>query len=674
MIEEEFKLRQVSGAGGGKDGGNPEPPGEEDDTVEQTSRARIVVALCEGKIKGFAKDDPEECVFLNDTPIRGASGQLSFEQDSVTLSTLRKGKNNQDPLNGFDDVEIEQAVGTQVRKSTGQVSATTTRSDLDRVRVRVGLAALYRVDESSGEVKGSSVEYRIKIRDSISPGNIHNEVFTITEKSRGPFEEEREFDLSGTGPWTITVKRESDDSDSVADVNDFYFKAVVGIIGSKFIYPNTAVLGMEFNAEAFSSVPRVAMLVKGKEIRVPSNYNPDDADTKFTGAYSGVWDGTFKVVDGKELFYSNNPAWVFYDLLTNDRYGCGDFISAADIDKFALYDIGRYCDEKVPDGRGGNERRFTFNGHINNRGEAYEVLNSIAATFRGMLYYHQGTIVPVQDSPSNAVRLFTPSNVIQEVDDAGNLTSPPFTYEGTGRKTRKTVCLVSWNDPNDLYKAKVEYVEDKSAIEKFGHRELEVRAFGCTSQAQAQRIGRWNLVTNLTETETVSFKVSAEGFFVLPGEIIEIGDPSKTGGVAAGFIGQNSDKTTIFLDRQVTLAPGTAYQLFLLINGKMRNRPVSTTAGNRTQLTVNPAFGKQPDIGGMWVLKQDDGVEEVRRYRVVGVQENDDGTVSVLAVSHNSAKYDVIDSDVIIQTQKASLSSVSPIPRVNTESIEIEAT
>jgi len=236
--------------------------------------------------------------------------------------------------------------------------------------------------------------------------------------------------------------------------------------------------------------------------------------------------------------------------------------------------------------------------------------------------------------------------------------------------------LVSWNDPNDLYKAKVEYVEDRSAIEKFGHRELEVRAFGCTSQAQAQRIGRWNLITNLTETETVSFKVSAEGFFILPGEIIEIGDPSKTGGVAAGFIGQNSDKSTIFLDRQVTLASGTAYQLFLLINGKMRNRPVSTTAGNRTQLTVNPAFDKKPDIGGMWVLKQDDGdgAEEVRRYRVVGVQENDDGTVSVLAVSHNSSKYDVIDSDTVVQTQKASVATVDSVPKVNTESIEIEAT
>ena len=669
MSEEELKRRQISGAGGGGKGGSgtPDPPEEDPDTLFSSSQARVVVALCEGQIQGFAKD-PKKSVFLNDTPIESDSGGQNFEEDSVQLTNLRTGGNSQSPLNGFDDVEIEQSVNVQVRQATGQTSVTTTRSDLDRVRVRVGVAALYRVDEDNGDVKGSSITYKIKIKDSISNGNIVNQDFKISGKSRGPFEEEREFDLSGTGPWTITVSRESDDSDSVTDVSDFYFKAIIGVIGSKFIYPNTAVLGMKFNAESFSSVPKVAMLVKGKRIQVPSNYNPDAVDTQFKQAYSGTWDGTFKTA------YSNNPAWVFYDLLTNDRYGCGDFISATDVDKFALYDIGRYCDEKVPDGRGGNERRFTFNGHINNRGEAYEVLNSIAATFRGMLYYHQGTIVPVQDSPSNAVRLFTPSNVIQEVDDAGNLTSPPFTYEGTGRKTRKTVCLVSWNDPNDLYKAKVEYVEDKSAIEKFGHRELEIRAFGCTSQAQAQRIGRWNLITNLTETETVSFKVSAEGFFVLPGEIIEIGDPSKTGGVAAGFIGENSDKSTIFLDRQVTLTSGVAYQLFLLINGKMRNRPVSTSAGKRTQISVNPAFGQNPDIGGMWVLKQDDGVEEVRRYRVVGVQENDDGTASVLAVSHNSNKYDVIDSDTVIQTQKASVATVDPIPKVNTESIEIEAT
>jgi len=671
MSEEELKRRQISGAGGGGKGGgggSPDPPEEEADTLFSRSQARVVVALCEGQIQGFVKSE-RRSVFLNDTPIETDDGSQSFEENSIELTNLRTGGNNQAPLKGgFDDVEIEQSVNVQVRQSTGQTSVTTTRSDLDRVRVRVGVAALYRVDEDNGDVKGSSIDYRIKIRDSVSSGNILNREFRINGKSRGPFEEEREFDLVGTGPWTITVKRESSDSDSVTDVSDFYFKAIVGVIGSKFIYPNTAVLGMKFNAESFSSIPKVSMLVKGKLIQVPSNYNPDAVDTQYTNAYSGTWNGAFKTA------YSNNPAWVFYDLLTNDRYGCGDFISAADVDKFALYDIGKYCDGRVEDGRGGSERRFTFNGHINNRGEAYEVLNSIAATFRGMLYYHQGTIVPVQDSPSNSVRLFTPSNVIQEVDDAGNLTSPPFTYEGTGRKTRKTVCMVSWNDPNDLYKTKVEYVEDKSAIEKFGHRELEIRAFGCTSQAQAQRVGRWNLITNLTETETVSFKVSAEGFFILPGEIIEIGDPSKTGGVAAGFIGQNSDKSTIFLDRQVTLVSGTAYQLFLLINGKMQNRPVSTRAGNRTQLSVNPAFSKKPDIGGMWVLKEDNGEDEVRPYRVVGVQENDDGTVSVLAVSHNSSKYGILDSDTIIQTQKASVATVDPIPRVNTESIEIEST
>ena len=291
MSEEELKRRQISGAGGGKGGTSTDPPKEEEDSISTKAQARIVVALCEGVIQGFAKDDAEKCVFLNDTPIKGANDDYSIEEGSVVLSDLRTGKNDQPPLNeGFDDIEIEQSVNIQVRKSTGQSSVTTSRKDLDRVRVRVGLAALYRVDDETGDVKGSSVEYRIKIKDSVSSDEIHDEVYRISEKSRGPFEEEREFDLFGTGPWIVTVKRESDDSDTVKDVNDFYFKSIVGIIGSKFIYPNTAVLGMKFNAEAFSSVPRVAMLVKGKKIRVPINYYPDDVDTQYTkGAYSGTW-------------------------------------------------------------------------------------------------------------------------------------------------------------------------------------------------------------------------------------------------------------------------------------------------------------------------------------------------------------------------------------------------
>lgn len=664
MGDARFK-QWISGSSGGKGGGgSPDPPEEARDTLFSRSQARVVVAVCEGKIEGFAKDKLKS-IYLNDTQIETDSGGANFALEDITVSDLRLGTNDQNPLGGFDDVEIEQSVDVKVTKETGQTSVTTTRNDLSSVRVRVGVGALYRVDEDTGDINGTKIKYKVKIKDSVSDGNIFNQDFEIDGKSRGPFEEEREFGLSGTGPWTVTVRRETDDSNSTLIVNDLYFKAIVGVIGAKFIYPNTAVLGLKFNAGAFSSVPKVSMLIKGRRIKVPSNYSPGAADTSFTSAYIGTWDGSFKTE------YSNNPAWVFYDLLINDRYGCGDFMSSDDIDKFALYDIGRYCDGKVADGRGGFERRFVFNGHINNRGEAFDVLNSIAATFRGMLYYHQGTVVPVQDSPADSVRLFTPANVIQEVDDSGNLTSPPFTYEGTGRKTRKTVCLVSWNDPADLYKTKVEYVEDRSAVEKYGHREMEVRAFGCTSQGQAQRVGRWNLITNLTETETVAFKVAAEGFFILPGEIIEIGDPSKTGGVAAGFIKENSDKNTIFLDRQVELKLFTAYQLHALINGKMQSAPVSSIAGKRTQLTVNPGFSEKPDIGGMWVLKEDNGSDEIRSYRVIGVQEGDDGTVTVMAVKHNAAKFDSIDSDTQIQTQSSETFTVGTIPSVNPGSIEV---
>jgi Phage-related protein, tail component len=239
-------------------------------------------------------------------------------------------------------------------------------------------------------------------------------------------------------------------------VNELYYKAVVGIINKGFKYPGTALIGLKFRSEGFSSVPRVSALLKGLKIKVPNNYNTRDR------TYSGIWNGGFKVE------YSNNPAWVFYDLITDERYGCGDFINESDIDKFALYEVGQYCDERVSDGRGGNEPRFVFNGYINNRGEAYEVLNSLAAAFRGMLYYANGTIVPTQDKPGFVVKHFNPSNVIQEVNEQGDITAPPFVYEGTGRKARKTIALVSWNDPDDLYKTKIEYVEDRQAIDQYG--------------------------------------------------------------------------------------------------------------------------------------------------------------------------------------------------------------
>jgi len=664
MVDKIKKEAFLSGSGG-KGSDSADRPEEEDDTLSSKARAKIVVAVCEGQIKGFVHSDKKKNVFLNDTRVQTLNDTFNFEEDDIIVSDLRKGGNTQNVLGGFDDIEIEQAVDVKVTRAAGQTSVTTTRNDLRSVRVRVGVAALYQIDDDSGDITGTRVEYRIIIRDSVSAQSIFDAVFDITGKTRGPFEEERTFDLSGTGPWTVTVQRETSDSDRTTLVNDLFFKAIVGEVGAKFIYPNTAVLGLKFNAESFSSVPRVALEIDGLKIEVPNNYNPDSVDTAFTGAYSGTWNGTFKTA------FSNNPAWVFYDLLVNDRYGCGDFMNASDIDKFSLYEIARYCDEAVDDGQGGQERRFVFNGHINNRGEAFDVLNSIAATFRGMLYYHQGTVVAVQDSPGETCKIFGPSNVIQDVDNDGKLKSPPFTYEGTGLKTRKTVCLVSWNDPDDLYKTKVEYVEDALGVDRYGHRELEIRAFGCTSQAQAQRLGKWNLATNLTETETVSFKVAAEGFFLLPGELIDIADPDRQSNIASGFLSQKTESgdQVYFLDRKVVLFPSEIYNLGIIVDNQIDFSVVTTLAGTHDNLTVFDAAPQKIRKGAMWVLKQND--VERRQYRVIGAQEDDDGTVSVMAVLHNPLKYSEIDSATLIQKQRPSPVNTETVPLVNSESIQV---
>lgn len=668
MIDKIKKEAFLSGSGGGKGGGGGDTPEEEDDTLQSKAKAKIVIAVCEGEIKGFVHSDNSDRlknVFLNDVRVKTLNDGFNFDQDDITASVLRRGTNDQLVLDNFDDIEIEQGVDVKVTKEAGQTSVTTTRNDLRSVRVRVGVAALYQIDQDSGDITGTRVEYRIKIKDSVSAGNIFNSVFSITGKTRGAFEEERSFDLSGTGPWTITVARETDDSDRTTLVNDLFFKAIVGEVGAKFRYPNTAVLGLKFNAESFSSVPRVALEIDGLKIQVPKNYNPASVDTAFAGAYSGTWNGVFKTE------FSNNPAWIFYDLLVNDRYGCGDFMSASDIDKFSLYEIARYCDEAVDDGQGGQERRFVFNGHINNRGEAFDVLNSIAATFRGMLYYHQGTVVAVQDSPGETCKIFGPSNVIQDVDNDGRLKSPPFTYEGTGLKTRKTVCLVSWNDPNDLYKTKVEYVEDRLGVDRYGHRELEIRAFGCTSQAQAQRLGRWNLATNLTETETVAFKVAAEGFFLLPGEIIDIADPDREGNLASGFLREKTESgdTVYNLDRNVVLNTAELYNFGVIAGDQIDFSIVQTTAGTHDKLTVLDAAPRKIRKGAMWVLKKND--VERRQYRVIGAQEDDDGTVSVMAVLHNRYKYNQIDSATLIQRQRPSPVNTNTVPLVTPESIQV---
>jgi predicted phage tail protein len=394
----------------------------------------------------------------------------------------------------------------------------------------------------------------------------------------------------------------------------------------------------------------------GVKVKVPSNYDP------IARTYSGIWDGTFATR------WTNNPAWIFYDLLTNERYGAGQFISESQIDRYSLYSIARYCDELVPDGKGGMEPRFTFNAYVTEQGGAYEMLNSLVSAFRGMLYFSEGTIVAIQDTPKPLSKIFSPANVIQKTDESGMVTEPPFTYEGTGRKARKTVALVTWNDPADMYKAKVEYVEDREGLERYGYHPIDIRAIGTTSQGQAQRIGRWTLLSNQLETETVTFKVALEGFFLLPGEIIGIADPAKGGKRFGGRLVAATD-TTLTLDAPFDLIQGSSYSVSVDCGGTVVTRTVTNGAGATDTLTLNTALPSVPVTGSPWILQQDS--TDILRYRVISVTE-DSGIITVLGALYDESKFALTDSSTILGVTRTSTAGAQVVPAVSGGSIVLE--
>ena len=640
--------------GAGKGG-----PSEDPDTLRSKAAATVLAVFSEGDIQGFpdgiSEEERKKRIFLNDTPLVSQAGADMFDEGVEIV--FRNGAQDQASIPGFDDVRIEQSLGTQVKKRVGPISATTTNSLLNQLVVRVGVASLFSVKDG-GDVKGSKVDYIIRIIDNIGTViNQGNTNFFIQGKTRGPFDREHSFNLSGTGPWTVSVERTTEDSDSVRSNDDLFFRAIVGIINETLRYPNSALVGIKVSSENFQSVPEISALLQGIKIQVPTIYN------RSSNSYSGIWDGSFKVE------YNNNPVWVFYDLLTNARYGAGLFIEQEDIDIYGLLPIAKYCDEMVPNGRGGTEKRFTFNAYINNRAEAFEVLNALAAAFRGMLYYAQGQIIATQDTKKPVTKLFSPSNVVNEVDDSGNVSSPPFVYEGTARKARKTVALVSWNDPNDRYKAKIEYIEDRVGIERYGYREVDIRGFGCTSQGQAQRLGKWTLLSDLNETETISFKTGAEGFFILPGEIIEVADSNKNTGLLAGIspaLGGNN----VSLDRPVVLAPGISYQIILNDgNGNSIERNVTTGEGQHTVLTVSPSLPGSLEAPAPWILRE--SVASPRPYRVAALTE-EEGVVTVLATAYYEAKFDLVDSSARIDEQRTSVPRLNIVPVVSAGSIQLQ--
>lgn len=462
---------------------------------------------------------------------------------------------------------------------------------------------------------------------------------TITGKTTSKYQRSYQFALSGSGPWDIRVRRITADSTSVMLQNKTFWDSYTQIVDNRFGYPNSALIGLQIDAANFSAIPKRGYEIYGLKVQIPSNYDP------IARTYTGSWDGTFVTA------WTDNPAWCFYDLLTNSRYGLGSFISVAQVDKWSLYTIAQYCDQMVQDGYSGvQEPRFTCNLFLQTRAEAYTVLANLASIFNSILFWSSGLVTAMQDSPASAVAQFTAANVIDG----------QFDYSGSALKARHTVALVSWNDPLDLYKQKVEYVEDGDGIALYGVNQTSVVAFGCTSRGQAHRFGRALLYSERLETEVITFKVGLDGSYVMPGSIIQTLDPVRAG---KRFGGRVVSATTgaIDIDAPVTIEVGKTYTLScILADGTLASSAVTNSAGSALTLNLSPALASVPQAMSVWVLAASDLVPQ--QWRVISAAESAKNELTITALKHDATKYAAIENNVILQSPPTSSVSYTQSP------------
>lgn len=599
---------------------------EANDTVNSRAMASVLDLLGEGVIGGLI--DGAKSIFLNDTPLQNSDNSYNF---SGVTWWFRDGSQDQSVIDGFDFIETPKSVGRQL-KQTSQVNVSLDSADSDRVRVVMKFPSLRSIDKKSGDTNGTTVQFKFQIDagngggfvDVVAEGE-SNATISLTAKKTGVYYRSYVLDLPKPAKaYTLRAIRLTEDhTDNSYLYDDTYIDSIGEIVNTSLNYPNSALVGLKINSEQFgSSMPTRSYLIKGLKIRVPSNYNAD------TNSYDGNWDGTFKLAS------SSNPAWILFDLLTNTRYGLGQFVQESMINIGELYQIGRYCDAFVDDGFGGKEKRFAINTQITSRQDAYRVVQDIAGAFRGMVYWAGGMVHITQDSPADPVMLFSNSNVV----------NGSFAYKGSARKDRYSVALITYNNKEDGYKQSVEYVEDQEAIKRYGIRKTESVAFGCTSRGQAHRVGLWTLYTSRMESEVITFAVGMDSVFLMPGDIVLIADKFRAGRRNSGrIIGYTSN--SIKLDAPVDLTSVGNHITFLSAEGKMVGRDILENGKNITTVTFKTALSSNetPVSDAVWVIAQPDLTP--LQARVVSVAEGDDGTsFNITAIQNNPTKYEAIDS------------------------------
>ena len=460
---------------------------------------------------------------------------------------------------------------------------------------------------------------------------------TIEGKCTSRYQRTYRIPLIGTAPWDIRVSRLTPTAIDSSVQDSTYFDSITECVDVKLNYTNTAAIMLSIDAENFQSIPTRGYDIKGLRVRIPSNYDP------ITRAYTGSWNGTFKVD------WTDNPAWCFYDMLSNARYGLGEYMDSSQIDKWGLYTIGQYCDELIPDGFGGTEPRFTCNLYLQSREDAFNVVNSMASIFRGMAFWAGGQIVATQDAPHDSAALFTSANVIEGL----------FTYNGADRRARHTVALVSWNDPNDMYTQKIEYVQDDEAVIRWGNIETEILAVGCTSRGQAHRVGKWLLFTEQNESETISFKAGMDAARIAPGNIITTQDPIRSGARMGGRLLSGSTVSQLTIDSPVTLGAGLTYQVSVVLGtGLIETRNVSNSAGSAATLQLATPLTSVPTQNAIWVLNASN--LQAEKWRVLSVSEVDKAIVEITAMYHNPTKYAFVETGVVLEYIPTSITPTRP--------------
>ncbi|EIU3492387.1 type III fibronectin [Pseudomonas aeruginosa VRFPA02] len=612
----------------GRKGGSSKPkqPSIARDSLQSVATAKLLLAVGEGE---FAEGPSDQDIYLDNTPLMDASGNVNFPN---VKWEWRSGSVDQDYIPGIPSVENETTVNVELRSDTPWVRSVT-NAQLSAVRLRFAWPALQK-QESSGDVTGYRIEYAV---DVSTDGGAYQQVLldAVDGKTTSRYERSQRIDLpAATTGWQVRVRRITPNQNSSLIADTMLIAGLTEVIDAKLRYPNTALLYIEFSAEQFSNIPAVTVECKARKVQVPTTYDPE------LRTYTGVWDGSFKSA------WTNNPAWITYDISTNARFGLGKRIKPWMVDKWELYKIAQYCDQLVPDGKGGQEPRFLCDLNLQSRSQAWTLLRDIAAIYRGMSYWAQGQLVSQADMPRTADfdYVFTRANVIDG----------KMTYGAASARTRYSRALVSYDNPANNYDTDVTGYSDAPLLRRYGDNPVELSAIGCTRESEAQRRGKWAVLTSVQD-RTITFATGMEGRIPLPGYIIPVADSLLAGREIGGRISAVAGRV-VTLDR-VTQAKAGDRLIINLPSGRAEGRTVQSVNGKA--VTVTSAYSETPEPELCWALDADDLA--VQLYRVMSTKRDDNGQWTINGLQYEPSKFDHIDTGARLEERPISIIPVTTV-------------